>query len=41
MEKKASAPVRRPRKAAMAVMCVVLALLLAVNPPPPCLSRPT
>ena len=31
MEKKASAPVRRPRKAAMAVMCVVLALLLAVN----------
>ena len=31
MEKKTSAPVRRPRKAAMAVMCVVTALLLVVN----------
>ena len=31
MEKKASTPARRPRKAAFAAMCVVLALLLAVN----------
>ena len=31
MEKKASAPAQRPRKAAMAVMCVATALLLAVN----------
>ena len=31
MEKKTSAPIRRPRKAAMAVMCVVTALLLVIN----------